>query len=263
MSKSGSNKFLSILNIIGFLGTVIVNSLANALPINNKTTGELSDMYPNLFVPAGITFSIWGVIYILMAIFVIYQAVVVFGKNADQSNFTGNIGILFFNTCLANIAWIFAWHYQVLWVSLALMIVLLVTLIIIYLQLNIGKSDAGNKEKYMVHLLFSVYLGWITIATVANVTALLVNAGWNGFVLGPQFWTVLMIIVGLAITVVMLFQKKDIFYALVVDWAILGILIKRLSVPSEPAQAVVITTIVVLVIITAGIITQIIRKKVY
>jgi hypothetical protein len=79
--------FLSILNLLGFLGTIIVNGLANALPINNRTTGELSDQYPNLFVPAGLTFSIWGLIYILLAIFVVYQLIIVIKKDTQQSDF--------------------------------------------------------------------------------------------------------------------------------------------------------------------------------
>ena len=102
---------LSILNLLGFLGTVIVNGLANTLPINNKTTGELSDQYPNLFVPAGLTFSIWGLIYVLLAVFVVYQLVMVIKKDAQRSSFIEKIGLLFFVASLANIAWIFAWHY--------------------------------------------------------------------------------------------------------------------------------------------------------
>ena len=108
MNKTRSYLVLSILNIVGFLGVVVVNGLANALPINNKTTGVLSDQYPNLFVPAGITFSIWGLIYILLAIFVIYQIVTIIRKGTEQSSFTEKIGIIFFLSCLFNIGWIFA-----------------------------------------------------------------------------------------------------------------------------------------------------------
>ena len=176
--------FLSILNLIGFLGTVIVNGLANALPLNNKTTGELSDQYPNLFVPAGLTFSIWGVIYVLLAIFVIYGLIVAIKKDTQKSSFIDNIGILFFISCLANIGWIFAWHYEILPLSLFLMLLLLGSLITIYLRLRIGKSDAIAIEKYFTHLPVSVYLGWITVATIANITALLVNMNWNTFGLG-------------------------------------------------------------------------------
>jgi len=254
--------FLAILNLIGFLGTVIVNGLSSALPINGKTAGELSDQYPNLFVPVGLTFSIWGVIYILLAIFVIYGLIVAARKDNEKSSFIGNIGVLFFISCSANIGWIFAWHYEVVPLSLVLMLMLLVTLITIYLRLRIGKSDSPRTEKYLVHLPFSVYLGWITIATIANVTALLVYTNWNTFGLGEPFWAVAVIIVGIAITLSVLFTRKDIFYCLVVDWALLGILLKRLA-DSTPVQSVIIITIVGMALITVGIIVQIIRKKVY
>jgi hypothetical protein len=261
MSKSRL-LFLAILNIIGFLGTVVVNGLSSALPINGKTAGELSDQYPNLFVPTGLTFSVWGVIYILLAIFVIYGLVIAIKKDEQKSSFIQNVGILFFISCLANIGWIFAWHYEIVTLSLILMLVLLVTLITIYLKLQIGKSDSPRTEKYMVQLPFSVYLGWITIATIANVTALLVYTNWNTFGLGEPFWAVAVIIVGIAITLSVLFTRKDIFYCLVVDWALLGILLKRLA-DSTPVQSVVVITIVGMVLISAGIITQIIRKKIY
>jgi hypothetical protein len=255
--------FLSVLNLLGFLGTVIVNGLANALPINNKTTGELSDQYPNLFVPAGLTFSIWGLIYILLAAFVIYQLIMVIKKDSQRSPFIERIGLLFFVASVANIGWIFAWHYEMVPLSLVIMLLLLGCLIAIYLRLNIGKSAAPKTEKYLVHLPFSIYLGWITIATIANVTALLVDVNWNTFGLGEQFWAVTVIAVGIAIALSILFTRKDIFYCLVVDWALLGILIKRLSLDTVTAQSVIVTTIVGLVVISAGIIVQLIRRRVY
>jgi hypothetical protein len=254
--------FLSILNVLGFLGVVIVNALAVTLPINNKTTEELSDQYPNLFVPSGLTFSIWGVIYILLAIFVIYGLVVAIRKDPEKSSFIDNIGILFFVSCLANIGWIFAWHYEIVPLSLVLMLVLLGSLITIYLKLRIGKSDSTTTEKYLVHLPFSIYLGWITIATIANVTALLVDINWNTFGLGEQFWAVAVIAVGIAIALSILFTRRDVFYCLVVDWALLGILLKRLA-ESTPVQSVIVTTIIGMVLISIGIIVQIVRRKVY
>ena len=255
--------FLCILNLLGFLGTVIVNGLASALPINNKATGELSDQYPNLFVPAGLTFSIWGLIYILLAIFVIYQLFIVIRKDTEQSSFIERIGLLFLGSSVANIGWIFAWHYEIVPLSLVLMLLLLGCLIAIYLRLDIGKSASTKTEKYLVHLPFSIYLGWITIATIANVTALLVDINWNTFGLGEQFWAVAVIAVGIAIALSILFTRKDIFYCLVVDWALLGILIKRLAVETVPDQSVIVITIVGLVLISAGIVVHIIRRRVY
>jgi hypothetical protein len=263
MNKNRSILLLSILNLLGFLGTIIINTLANALPINNKTTGELSDQYPNLFVPAGLTFSIWAVIYILLAVFVVYTLVMAIKEEAKKSLFIERIGWLFFVTSILNIAWIFAWHYEIVSLSLLIMLFLLVSLISIYLRLSIGISNATTGEKYLVHLPFSIYLGWITIATIANVTALLVDVKWNTFGLGEQFWAITVIIVGVGITLVTLIKRKDIFYCLVVNWALLGILIKRLNVDTVPDQGVIVMTIIGLALVTVGIITQIIRRKVY
>ena len=252
---------LSIVNLLGFLGTVVVNGLANALPINNKTTGELSDQYPNLFVPAGLTFSIWGLIYILLAILAIYSMIIAIKKDTTGP-FINKIGIFFFLSCIANMGWIFAWHYEIVPLSLVIMILLLGFLLVIYTRLGIGKKGPPKEEQYLVHLPFSIYLGWITVATIANVTALLVDANWGGFGLREQFWAVVVIVVGIAITLSVLFRRQDIYYCLVVDWALLGILIKRLA-STIPAQSVIIITIIGLILITAGIVMQLVQKKIY
>jgi hypothetical protein len=263
MNRTRLYLVLSILNVLGFLGTLIVNGLANALPINNKTTGELSDQYPNLFVPAGLTFSIWGVIYILLAIFVIYELIVALRKSPANSSFIGKIHILFFISCIANIGWIFAWHYEIIPLSLVLMLVLLGTLLAIYLRLRIGVADAVTTERYLVHLPFSVYLGWITIATIANVTALLVDMGLTELAPGEQFWAVLVIAVGILIGLAVLFTRRDVYYGLVIDWALLGILLKQLTADTVSAQSVIIAVIIGLVLISLAIITQLMRKNAY
>ena len=262
MDKKGTRVILSALNILGFLGVIIVNTLAVTLPLNNKTTGQLSDQYPNLFVPAGLTFSIWGLIYLLLAIYVVYSLVSALRADGKHS-FIDSIGIWFFLSCLANMGWIFAWHFQVLPLSMLLMLLLLACLLAIYLRLSIGRSAAAKKERYLVHLAFSVYLGWITIATIANATALLVGARWDAFGLGEQFWAVTVIVVGIVITLAVLFQRRDVFYGLVVDWALLGILIKRLSADASPYYGVIAAAIAGLVLVSAGIIFQLIRRRVY
>jgi hypothetical protein len=263
MNNTPLRKTLSILNLLGFLGTVIVNYLAVTLPLNSRTTGELSDQYPNLFVPAGFTFSIWGVIYLLLAIFIIYQLVYAFRKTMQNSSFLEKIGILFFVSSLANLGWVFVWHFELVSLSLFLMLILLSSLMTIYVKLQIGKSNSPKSEKYLIHLPFSVYLGWITIATIANATALLVNLGWNRFGLSEPFWTVFVIIVGIAISLIILFYRKDIFYCLVVDWALFGILIKHLNTDAVPVQNIITVVIGGLTVISVAIIVQIIRRKVY
>jgi hypothetical protein len=181
-------------------------------------------------------------------------------RDPQKIEFVQRIGALFFISCLANIGWIFAWHNQLLPLSLVLMLLLLGCLLAIYVRLNIGKSQAPKAQRYLVHLPFSVYLGWITIATIANVTALLVSNGWG--LDQQQLWAVTVIIVGIAIALSVLFTRKDIYYSLVVDWALLGILLKRLSATTL-AQSVVVITIVGLVLISGGIIAQMIRKRAY
>ena len=251
----------SFLNFIGVAAVIFVNALAVLLPINNKTTQELSDKYPNLFVPAGITFSIWGIIYILLMMFAIYQFVVAFRKASDERGIFEKIGILFFISCIFNIAWILAWHYEIVWLSLIIMALLLISLISIYIRLRTGRPDISNSEKILVNIPFSVYLGWITIATIANATAFLVKINWNKFGLSDQLWTIIMIAVGVLITLIILFSRNDIFYSFVVIWALVGIILKRMADNSMPDQSVIIASIAGISAIGLVVILQLIRKK--
>jgi hypothetical protein len=263
MPKRHSRILLSVFNIIAFIGVVVVNYLANALPLGGKTTGQISDQYPNLFVPSGITFSIWGVIYVLLAIYVIYGLITSIKTPAQNDSFVRKIGVLFIITCIANIAWIFSWHYEVLPLSLIFMVVLLVTLAVMYERLDVGRKAARPTEKYLVHLPVSTYFGWITVATIANVTALLVAYKWNRFGLGEEFWAVIMIGIGTILALLLLFSRRDLFYALVVNWAVIGILIKRIADTSTPAKNVTITSIACISVMTIVIAFQIIRGNVY
>ena len=255
--------FLVILNLVGYLGMVVANGLANVLPINDITTGDVSALYPNLFVPAGITFSIWGLIYLLLGIMVVYQLLPKVRQNAEKAYFITRVGPFFFISCLANTGWIFAWHYQQIALTLGLMAVILGCLIAIYLRLNTGRTEALPAEKYFVHLPFSVYMGWITIATIANVSALLVDINWGGCGLSEEFWAATVITVGIIIGLAVLFTRRDIYFNLVVLWAFAGILIQQVSIVAEPSQAVVITTITGLVIISLNSVYQLIRGEVY
>lgn len=235
-------KALQILNIVGFILMIVVNALANTFPIAGKNTGEVSALYPSLFTPAGFTFSIWGVIYLLLLAFVVYQAKGLFGKsNEKTSKLLAQVGIWFFISCLANASWIFVWHHQMITASLLVMLVILISLIKIYINLGIGRSKEGSSQSYLVQIPFSVYLGWITVATIANISIFLINIGWNGFGLSPEFWTVIIIGAATAITILMLIKRKDQFFSLVMLWAFFGIIYKKLSLSTEASQAIIIT----------------------
>ncbi len=263
MNKRNLGILLVVFNFLGYALTITVNALANALPINNKTTGELSDSYPNLFVPAGITFSIWGVIYLLLTFFVIYQIVLLIKNKVDENSFVMKTGLLFFISSIANAGWIFAWHYQILPLSVLIMVILLITLISIYSQLNIGKDKKDRNENKLVHITFSVYLGWISIATIANFTAYIVDSGWDRFGMSEEFWTVIMLMIGIAITMFMIIQRKDIYFSLVVIWAFAGILIKRISTEGFEYYSILLTAGFGIVIIVVTCIIQLFRKRIY
>lgn len=261
MKPIATIKQLAVLNLAGFTGTIVMNFLANALPLNNKTTGELSDQYPNLFVPAGFTFAIWGIIYLLLAGFSVFQATRAFISGTQKNDFIRQIGPFFFVSSLANMGWIAAWHYELLPLSLLLMLILLSSLLFIYLKLGIGITRVSGPARYLVHLPFSVYLGWITIATIANVTAVLVEARWNGFRMSEQFWAGTMIMTGTFISTLMLFRRSDIFFSIVVIWALFGIAMKRLSDSSEPSKIVFLVSVSGIVILVAILIFKITRRK--
>jgi hypothetical protein len=159
-------------------------------------------------------------------------------------------------------AWIFAWHYEIVPLSLIIMLVLLGCLAMIYLRLDIGRSRATAAEKYLVHLPFSVYLGWITIASIANITVLLVDSGWNGLGVSGQFWAVGGIMAGMAIAIAMLFRKGDVFYCLVIVWALLGILVKRLGDVTR-IETVIGASFAGIVLLSVGIVTQLARRRAY
>jgi len=225
MSNSKHLTFLQVANIGAFLLTVVVNALANILPLNGKTTAEISDSYPNLFTPAGYVFSIWGIIYTLLLIFAVFQA----APKQREKLFLSKIGYLFVLSSIANVSWLFLWHYGQVVLSVIPMFALLGTLIAIYLRLQIGQSNVPLKEKLCVHLPFSVYLGWITVAPIANVAAALTAVHWDGWGLGEVTWTILVIAVALIITLGVIFTRKDVAFSLVIVWALIGIIVKQIE----------------------------------
>jgi benzodiazapine receptor len=221
---TNNSVLLKLSNIVAFVLTVIVNGLAGSTTLlGGVNTAEISDANPTLITPAGYVFSIWGIIYILLAVFVIFQAL----PSQKEKEYTKKIGWLFVLSSVLNIIWLFLWQYEILSVSIVLMFLLLITLIVIYLRLNIGKSTVTLREKLTVHVPFSVYLGWITIASIANVAVFLVSENWDGFGISPETWATLIIVVALVITLLVLATRKDIAYGLVIVWAFVGIAVKQ------------------------------------
>lgn len=250
-------KILIIGNVIAVFATIIVNALANIIPIGGNLTGDISDSIPNLFVPAGLTFAIWGFIYVLILCFAFYQLADLFGRIKTSGEYINNISFWFILGSLGNIVWIFLWHYEQILLSMIPIVVLFLSLLIIYLRLNIGRSNAPKMERYLIHLPISVYLGWLTVATIANVTAVLVTLDVGGLVLGEVLWTVLVIIVAMIITLLVIYQRQDVGYSLVIIWALIGIIIKQYG----SFQMIVLTASVAAAIIAVFLLYKGVQRK--
>jgi hypothetical protein len=230
MAKENKNKDIlrQMAVVFTILLTLLVNGLANALPLNGLNTGQISDRFHVYFVPAGYVFSIWGLIYLGLMAFGVFQALPAQRTN-PRLRATGwwvTLG------GVANCAWIFLWHYLQFPLTVVVMLVLLATLIITYLRLGIGRTAVPPAETWLVRLPFSIYLGWITVATVANVTTLLDYWKWDGFGLAPEVWMGIMLLAVVTITVLMVFRHHDAAFTLVILWALAGITVKQAALPA-------------------------------
>lgn len=242
--------------ILTILATLIVNILANALPLNGLNTGQISDRFKVYFVPAGYVFAIWGVIYLGLIAYAIFQALPSQRSNPRMRSTGWWVAL----GGVANSVWIFLWHYQQFPLTLVAMLLLLATLILTYQRLGIGLTTVSSGEKWAVRLLFSIYLGWITVATVANVTSLLDYLKWDGFGLAPEIWMSIVLAAVLVIAVLMNFTRRDVAYTLVILWALAGISVKHAAVSAVAIPTWITFALVVLTLAAALLINGSSRK---
>jgi len=243
-----------VINIIAVVSTIAMNALANIIPFNGVNTGEVADVFFSYFTPAGYVFSIWSIIYTLLIIFIAYQA----RSSQVNAEYLGKIGYMYLINGLFNISWLLLFHYAVgntvlLLLTEPLMIGILATLLFMYVKLEIGIKEVPRNLKVAVHLPISVYVGWISVATIANTASVL-----NEFLVIPldtqYLWTALVLVVALLLAIIMLVMRKDIAYALVVAWAAIGIYVKWTTVEVIPliywtALAVAVVTLLAILLI--------------
>lgn len=211
---------LRIVSAVGFVGMVVVNALANILPINGLNTGEVSDLYPSLFTPAGVTFSIWSVIYVLLLGFVVY------GWVRRDDSFVSSLLPLFIGSCVLNVGWILVWHFLLPVASVCVMVVLLTVVVRLFLRVHSVDRAHTVWEQVVVLLPFTLYAAWICVATIANVSALLVWAGWDGGFMSTEHWTAFMMGVAALLAVLVTLAYRTPAFALVVVWALFGIYLR-------------------------------------
>lgn len=230
MSKETIRQYANLFSVILAL---TVNILASTLPLNGQNTGEISDRFQVYFVPAGYVFSIWGVIYLGWIAFTIFQL----QPSQRENPRLRRLGYLFAISNVANAAWLFCWHYNRFGWSVLVMLALLGLLIASYVRLNVNRERVTRLEYWSVDVLFSVYLGWITVATVANITDWLYWIGWNGFGLPAQTWAIIMLAVASLLGLGMALTRRDAGYLFVLVWAFIGIAVKQTSAPSVDFSA--------------------------
>jgi len=220
-------------NLVTVIIALTVNILASTLPLNGQNTGEISDRFQVYFVPAGYVFAIWGIIYLGWIAFTIFQ----FRAGQKESPRLRKLGYLFAVSNLANAGWLFCWHYNNFGLSVLVMLTLLGLLIASYLRLNVNRVSVTRAERWSVDIPFSIYLGWITVATVANVTDWLYLVNWNGFGISPMTWAVIMIAVASVVGLAMALLRRDAAYLFVLVWSFIGIAVKQTPAPMVVTSA--------------------------
>ena len=235
VGATGSDLVRQVLVIVALAATIFVNYLSNALPINGRTPGEISDSFPVRFTPAGYVFSIWSIIYLGLIAYAIYQ--VLPSQRANPR--LRAIGWPFVLSCVANSGWIFAWHYGLYPLSLLIMGVLLGSLIVIYTRLYPTFRQVTTAEQWTTHIPFCIYLGWVTVATIANATIVLYNWGWQGAPLTAETWAAVLIFIATVIGFFFALRLRDVAYTLVLVWAFVGIYVAQNDAPLTAYSALV------------------------
>jgi hypothetical protein len=238
---------LKLTNSLFLLLTIFVNFLANYLPINGLSSGEVSALYNNPFTPAGFTFSIWGVIYLLLIVFIIYRF---FGSGKINNDFS--TGPYFIIASIANMSWLFLWHNQLIPLSMLVILILPLSLFQIFKRLQ-QYQNYSIREYLALKLPFSIYTAWVTVASIANFMALLVyfNQNWPANFLNIA--AIIGVLLALTITVKILDNYHSVSFALVVIWAYIGIIGAQLSY-QNPVMAIIITAGISILIIVLKII---------
>jgi hypothetical protein len=206
---------LSYLNGLGLFAVLVINALANILPINGYNTEEVSAFYPSLFTPAGFTFSVWSVIYLLLIVFTFSQA------RINKEQFFRSFSKWFLVSCVANFLWILVWHYLLPEISLIVMLVLLVCLTNIFLILQ--KQKLSSIDFFLIRLPFTFYFSWICVATIANISAVLVHWKWTGGFLTPEQWTICLVIIAALLGIFIAYRFREPAFLVITCWALFGI----------------------------------------
>lgn len=261
MKSPSVQKRTAVINALLYVVMITANCLSIFLPLNGKSQMQLSAQYPNLITPAGFTFSVWSVIYTLLLGFIVYQFHVLLSRHHADKNRILVISPFFWGVCICNAAWLFAWHYEFTTVSVLIMIVHLWCLVRIHEKLYLAISWQPLASKIWLDIPFSIYLGWICVATIVNITAWLVSKGITLSFLPPEVWTIVMLVAALIIGIFYVFTRNNKFLALTVAWAFYGIISKRSETGETGSHVIVPATEVALGVLLLIVIANTLRRR--
>lgn len=255
-------RILAIGNAIAFVAANVISYLSNTGIFSGKTIGEVSDKYDALFVPAGFTFAVWGVIYAGLYAFVIYHLVIAFRESAEHelNKELKTIGWLFVVNNIATAAWVVVWIREMLIVSVALILIQLITLILINIRLNIYNPAKSLGSKLFTQFPLGIYFAWICIATIANISSSLLGLGWDGGEISAQNWTVILVAIAALLSLFIILSQRNVFFGLVVIWALYGIVSKRQSEGAELYQPIIVTAWICMALIALVVLIQFVRN---
>lgn len=237
----------SWVTLAAILGTLAVNTWSNLYPINGLNIGAIANtIFTQVqILPANYAFSIWGLIYLGLIGYGIYQLL----PEQRQNPVLRRVDYWLILSCVVQAVWVVLFLLRQFWLSTVAMLGILLPLIAIYLHLGVGKRRVNRQEKWLAHIPFSIYLGWISVATIVNVAVSLFNNNWNGFGIAAPGWTAIMMTVAAVLAALIAIQRRDIAYPLVIVWALIAIAVRQSSVPLISGVAVGLAIVLVLLIV--------------
>lgn len=255
---------IPFLNALGTFIMIYVNYLSISLPLNNQTPQDISQRYQTIITPPSITFSIWSVIYLSLLCFIIYQITRLY-KN--ELYLVEKTGIWYFTSTLLNVVWLFVWHYEKIILSTVVMVLLFLNLIMLYKRIGIGEISVPTLDKIFMFFPFSIYTGWISIATVLNISVLLVYLNWNAFGIPHDWWGFIVISFVTCIGLAVVITKNDIFFGLTYLWALGGIFFSKVDVTqlvgSIKHPLTFSATVVGVILIFLSILYKVVKREIY
>lgn len=251
-------KTLPIVNGVALVSTIVMNYLSNTGIFNGETMKTVSDKYFNYFTPAGYAFSIWGLIYLALFAFVFYSGRTLFNQKI-QEPILEKIGWWFAISCVGNSVWVVAWLYLYPAVAALIMCIILFSLLKIVLIIQPEMVKSSFKRKLLILFPFSLYVGWISVALIANVAAWLTKSNWSGWGISEEYWTIVMIVIAGILNAAVLFTRNLRVYPSVGIWALLAIAASNNSF--DGPKSIILTCNIVAVILSVLILLSFIKKR--